>query len=105
MIGCYLHEKYPDVRLSYLVEDKNATFEELMARLDFVPQVYSPESDMLTEEIAGKVRAKGMELAPWTVDDKPETERLKTLGVDAIITNQPDSVMRWLGYPENKGKE
>lgn len=101
----HLHEKYPDVRLSYLVEDKNATFEELMARLDFVPQVYSPESDMLTEEIAGKVCAKGMELAPWTVDDKPETERLKKLGVDAIITNQPDSVMRWLGYPENKGKE
>lgn len=97
----YLHEKYPDVRLSYLVEDKNATFEELMSRLDFVPQVYSPESDMLTEEVAGKVHAKGMELAPWTVDEKPEVERLKKLGVDAIITNQPDSVMRWLGYSQN----
>lgn len=98
----YLHEKYPSVRLSYLVEDKNATFEELMSRLDFVPQVYSPKSDMLTEEIVGKVRAKGMELAPWTVDDKPEIERLKKLGVDAIITNRPDSVMRWLGYPQVK---
>lgn len=101
----YLHEKYPNVRLSYLVEDKNATFEELMSRLNFVPQVYSPESDMLTEEIAVKVREKGMELAPWTVDDKPEVERLKKLGIDAIISNQPDSVMRWLGYPQNKGKE
>lgn len=101
----YLHEKYPDVRLSYLVEDKNTTFEELMSRLDFVPQVYSPQSDMLTEEIAVKVRAKGMELAPWTVDDKPETGRLKKLGVDAIITNRPDSLMQWLGYPQNKRKE
>ena len=101
----YLHEKYPNVRLSYLVEDKNATFEELMSRLNFVPQVYSPESDMLTEEIAVKAREKGMELAPWTVDDKPEIERLKRLGVDAIISNQPDSVMRWLGYPQSKGKE
>ena len=76
-----------------------------MSRLNFVPQVYSPESDMLTEEIAVKVREKGMELAPWTVDDKPEVERLKKLGIDAIISNQPDSVMRWLGYPQNKGKE
>lgn len=101
----YLHEKYPNVRLSYLVEDKDASFEELMSRLNFVPQVYSPESDMLTEGIAVKVREKGMELAPWTVDDKLETERLKKLDVDAIITNQPDSVMRWLGYPLKKREE
>ena len=53
----HLYQKYPDVRLSYLVEDKNATFEELMARLTLY-RMYSPESDMLTEEIAGKVRAK-----------------------------------------------
>lgn len=101
----YLHEKYPSVRLSYLVEDKDATFEELMSRLNFVPQVYSPESDMLTEEVVEKVRAKGMEAAPWTVDDRQEVERLKQLGVDAIITNQPDSVMIWLGYPQNELKE
>lgn len=101
----YLHEKYPSVRLSYLVEDKNATFEELMSRLNFIPQVYSPESDMLTKEVMEKARAKGMEVAPWTVDDKTEAERLKKLGVDAIITNQPDSMMVWLGYPESKPKE
>lgn len=30
----------------------------------------------------------------------------KKLGVDdAIITNRPDSVMRWLGYPQNKRKK
>lgn len=101
----YVHEKYPSVRLSYLVEDKNATFEELMSRLNFVPQVFSPESDMLTEEVAEKAHVQGMEIAPWTVDDKQEVERLKKLGVDAIITNRPDSVMRWLDYPQNKGKK
>ncbi len=94
----YLHEKYPSVRLSYLVEEKDVPFDELMARLTFVPQVYSPESDMLTEAVVKQVHAKGMEMAPWTVDDKVEVMRLKKLGVDAIITNQPDSVMHWLGY-------
>lgn len=60
---------------------------------------------MLTEEVAEKAHVQGMEIAPWTVDDKQEVERLKKLGVDAIITNRPDSVMNWLGYPlpkENK---
>lgn len=92
----YLHEKYPMIRLSYLVEDKKASFEELMSRLNFTPQVYSPESDMLNKEIIDKAHAKGMEIAPWTVDDKEEVKRLKDLGVDAIITNQPDKVMNWL---------
>ena len=47
-------------------------------------------------------RAKGMEIVPWTVDDRKEAERLKRLGVDAIITNRPDRVMEWLGYPVPK---
>lgn len=76
-----------------------------MSRLNFVPQVFSPESDMLTEEVTEKAHVQGMEIAPWTVDGKQEVERLKKLGVDAIITNRPDSVMRWLDYPQNKGKK
>lgn len=93
----YLHQKYPSVRLSYLVEDHVASFDEQLARLNFTPQVYSPEHDILTEEIVRKAHAKGIEVAPWTVDDQKEILRLKKLGVDAIITNQPDSVMLWLG--------
>ncbi len=95
----YLHERYPSVRLSYLVEDSVASFEEMMARLDFTPQVFSPESRLLTEEMMEAARAKGMEVVPWTVDDREEVERLRKLGVDAIITNRPDRVMEWLGYP------
>ena len=33
---------------------------------------------------------------------RKEAERLKRLGVDAIITNRPDRVMEWLGYPVPK---
>ncbi len=98
----YLHERYPSVRLSYLVEDSVATFDEMMSRLDFTPQVFSPESRLLTEDMMRAAWEKGMEVAPWTVDDREEVERLKRLGVDAIITNCPDRVMEWLGYPALK---
>lgn len=100
----YLHQQYPSVRLSYLVEDKKATFDELMSRLSFIPQVYSPESDMLNKKVMKKAHAKGMTIVTWTVDDRAEAKRLKKLGVDAVITNQPDNMMIWLGYPQSKSK-
>ena len=92
----YVHEKYPNVRLSYLVEDMTVDFEELMKRINFVPQVISPNHAMVDSAFMEKSRKLGMEVAPWTVDEKDEIMRLRTLGVDAIITNQPDCVMNWL---------
>ena len=96
----YLNSKYKGTRLSYLTEvidGKTPDFDTLMSMLEFVPQVYSPESCMLTKEIAQKAKTMGMELAPWTVDDEKEALRLKNIGVEAIITNKPDSMMKWLG--------
>ena len=92
----YLHERYPTLRLSYLVEDHVTPFDEQMKRLSFTPQVYSPEYDLVTKELVQKAHARHMEVAPWTVDNRSDVFRLKQLGVDAIITNQPDSVMHWL---------
>jgi glycerophosphoryl diester phosphodiesterase len=92
----YVHEKYPNVRLSYLVEDMTVDFDELMKRINFVPQVISPNHAMVDSAFMDKSRKLGMEVAPWTVDEKDEILRLRTLGVDAIITNRPDSVMTWL---------
>lgn len=92
----YMREKYPSVILSYLVEDSIASFDEIMSRLDFVPQWYSPESRLVDKFVMKKARSLGMKVVPWTVDDKKEAERLKTLGVDAIITNRPDSMMVWI---------
>lgn len=92
----YLHEKYPDVRVSYVTESKGKSFEELMSLIHFTPQVFSPESSMVTPELVKKVHAMGMQLVPWTVDNKEETLRLKALHVDQIITNKPDSMQIWL---------
>lgn len=43
-----------------------------------------------------KARNLNMKVVPWTVDDKKEADRLKRLGVDAIITNRPDSMLVWV---------
>lgn len=93
----YLHRQYPEVRLAYNVGDEAISFEEQMARLDFTPQVYSPESHTLDAETVRKARERGMKIVPWTVDERDEALRMKSLGVDAIITNRPDSMQVWIG--------
>ncbi len=35
-------------------------------------------------------KALGLKVAPWTVNDRAEMERLIALGVDGIITDYPD---------------
>lgn len=92
----YVHSKYPEVRLSYLVEDKNVNFDELMKRINFIPEVISPDYQMVDADFIKNARKLGMTIVPWTVDKKADVMSLRELGVDEIITNQPDSVMEWL---------
>lgn len=92
----YVHEAYPDIRLSYLVEGKGIDFSSFMAQLNFTPQVISPDHKIVNDDFVEKAHRKKMSVIPWTVDDKKEVLRLKKLGVDEIISNQPDSVVLWL---------
>ena len=57
----YLHHRYPGLRLSYLVEGDSLDFDACMRRLDFVPQVFSPESRLLSVDVARRARGMGMD--------------------------------------------
>jgi glycerophosphoryl diester phosphodiesterase len=82
---------HPSVRTALLVEDfDKRTLEEQLARLGFVPSVYSPHYSLVTDTLVRDCHAKGMQLIPWTVNDKASIDRLRQLGVDGIITDYPD---------------
>ena len=48
--------------------------------------------DFITVEIINQVRARGLKTIVWTVDDKEDIERMKSLGVDGIVSNYPDRI-------------
>lgn len=50
----------------------------------------------LTAEFARAVRASGLALHVWTVDDPAEARRVAALGVDSITTNRPAEIRRSL---------
>lgn len=87
----YLHKKYPELSVSYLVGN-SASVEDNIKRLGFVPDVYSPEFKLVTAETVRQVAALNSCLIPWTVDKNEDIERVLDLGVDGIISNYPDRV-------------
>ena len=87
----YMHEKWPELTLSYLTEDYDGgDIEQLLGNLDFVPAWWSPESSVVTPENVAWCHAHGIGVVPWTVDDPAEMQRLVDCGVEAIISNYPD---------------
>ncbi|MCX7718405.1 MAG: glycerophosphodiester phosphodiesterase [Candidatus Sumerlaeaceae bacterium] len=51
----------------------------------------------LDQSFAQAVRAAGMELHAWTVNNPAEADRLATMGVDSITTDRPDLVLEVIG--------
>ncbi len=89
----YIHEKYPEFTLSYLVDAKAPDFDTYMAKLNFTPQWLSPHHTITDEALVQKCREKGIKLVPWTVDEPEDIKRIMDLGVEAIISNYPDRVL------------
>ena len=89
----YMHEKYPEFILSYLVDAKAPDFDTYMGMLEFTPQWLSPHHSITDEELVKKCHEKGMKIVPWTVDAPEDIKRILDLKVDAIISNYPDRVL------------
>lgn len=89
----FMHEKYPELHLSYLVDAKSNDFDAYMAKLKFTPEWLSPHYTITDEDLVQKCRDKGMKIVPWTADKPEDLQRLVDLGVDAIITNYPDRLL------------
>ena len=46
------------------------------------------------ESLVQKAKAVGLHVAVWTVDDPAWIERARTIGIDALITNNPETMIR-----------
>ncbi|MGL5683083.1 MAG: calcineurin-like phosphoesterase C-terminal domain-containing protein [Marinifilaceae bacterium] len=90
----YLQSTHPDVRKAYLVDKKKTDFQQNMKQLEFVPEYYSPHYSIVTPQMVKECHNMNMKVVPWTVDKIDDIETILNLGVDAIITNYPDRVLK-----------
>ena len=85
----YLHRKYPDIRLSALVENTKSVDANLKS-LGFKPSVYSPYYKLLTKEKVDYLQGKKIRVIPWTVNEINDMKKMLQWKVDGFITDYPD---------------
>jgi glycerophosphoryl diester phosphodiesterase len=87
----YVHQQYPSYKTALLIEgDDKRNFEDQLAQLGFTPDIYSPESSLVSEELVKKCHNRKIKIIPWTVDDPKEMKSLVDMHVDGLITDYPD---------------
>lgn len=99
----YVHEHYPEVRLSYLTEEEY-DIEKILGQLSFLPRWWSPNFEAITRENVAYCHAMGIKVVPWTVDEPADIERMVSCGVDAIISNYPDRLVAIVREKSMAGK-
>lgn len=84
--------KYPTVRLAALVENLRSP-EKNLDELGFKPAIYSPYYRLLSQDKIDRLHERGIKVIPWTVNQRDDMVRLKSWGVDGLITDYPDRAL------------
>jgi glycerophosphoryl diester phosphodiesterase len=84
----------PKIRTSLLTSDNYLDFAAAArsAKADFV----SPDQDWILPEDVKALHRRGVKVAPWTVNEPKGWQRMLDLGVDAVITDDPEGFIAFL---------
>lgn len=82
----------PQQRLAYLSATPLSAKREVEA-LGFTPEVYAPYHLPLRPETVAEMHELGVEVIPWTVNDRTRMSTLIRWGVDGLISDYPDRLM------------
>ncbi|HXJ43645.1 MAG TPA: glycerophosphodiester phosphodiesterase family protein, partial [Bryobacteraceae bacterium] len=84
----------PEIALSALYEGKPKSFVEIAREAG--ASIISPNYHLVTPEEVKAAHAAGLKVIPWTPNLPEEWERMVAAGADAIITDDPASLIVWL---------
>lgn len=86
-----VHKIEPSITTAYLI-DKQVDIQRNMSLLSYQPEIYSPNHEILTKAMVEGIHEMGMQIIPWTVNDKATMQKLINMGVDGIITDYPNYI-------------
>lgn len=93
----YINKKYPNVKLSALVSE-NLNPELSLNDLGFYPYAYSPNFNFLKYDDVKYLQKKKIKVIPWTVNSNDDIAKVLSLGVDGVISDYPDRVIKIIEY-------
>jgi glycerophosphoryl diester phosphodiesterase len=83
----------PNIPLAMLVEN-NLSPEENLKKLGFTPEIYSPYFKLIDAHLLEWCRNNKLKLIPWTVNEPNDIKKVLEMGVDGIISDYPDRVLK-----------
>ncbi len=86
-------EKAPSIRTALLIENEKSPIENLNA-LGFIPDIYSSYFELVDDELINLCRKKGILVIPWTVNTEEDINNMLKIGVDGIISDYPDRLIK-----------
>lgn len=87
----YIHEKYPSVEISALRESRYSPG-DIVKELGFIPQIFSPDFELLTAADVAYFHKNHIKVIPWTVNSPEMMKKMIAMNVDGIITDYPDLI-------------
>lgn len=97
-----IHKKYPSVKTAALIEEAVFTpVEKQIEKLGFTPTIYSPHYLLVSTHMIEYCHQHHMKVIPWTINDLKPAKDLVELGVDGIITDYPDIMVKEFLQPHN----
>jgi glycerophosphoryl diester phosphodiesterase len=90
--------KYPQIALGYLY-DESMPYEEFLQLLTNVKlQARHPHHTMIDASFVRVAKQFGYRINTWTVNEPARAIELRQFGVDVIITDTPDVILKALGF-------
>jgi glycerophosphoryl diester phosphodiesterase len=90
-----IHRLDPKQTTALLVENGDGLAANLK-RLSFSPTIYSPFYQLISNKTVDSCHTSRLKIIPWTVNDTADMRLLINMGVDGIITDYPDRILRRL---------
>jgi glycerophosphoryl diester phosphodiesterase len=85
----YLHRRYPEIKTALLISNIKSLKRNVKI-LGFTPTSYSPYHLLVSKKTVRQAHKRGILLIPWTVNKPEDMKRMKSLGVDGLITDYPN---------------
>ena len=83
----------PELKTSLLVENL-AGFSRNIQKLGFIPDYYSPNYRLVRKKLVDSCHQQSIKIIPWTVNSEKSILSMIKIGVDGIISDYPDRVIK-----------
>lgn len=88
-----VRQQQPKMPTAMLVTNSTGPLQDFI-QLGFKPDIYSPNYDMVTDSMVFDLHRMNIAVITWTVNDTADMRRMIQSGVDGIITDYPNVLLK-----------